>query len=380
MKNNKDIKLLKFLCENFKKDIVDGPFGSNLKRSDYCTKGIPVLKIQNIKQFSIKFKKMDYVNPSKYNELKRHSYSNGDIIMTKLGNPLGASAIVDSLENGLIVADLVRIRANKINTKYLCYHLNSPITSDYINSQQKGTTRPRVRIANVRELPIYAPSPSEQKRIVTILDQAFTAIDKAKANTEKNLTNAKELFESYLNGVFGNPGEDWEEKRFDKICVLQRGFDLPSRLRNGGIHPLVSSNGITDRIDSYKVKAPGVVTGRSGSIGYVHYISEDFWPLNTALYIKDFCGNFERCIYYFLKQFNLAKYSSGSGVPTLNRNNIHSEKVWFPKSLKEQQLIVIKLDEISAETKKLESIYQKKITALDELKKSILKKAFEGEL
>jgi len=174
--------------------------------------------------------------------------------------------------------------------------------------------------------------------------------------------------------------ESWLEKFVLEFAPLQRGFDLPTHSRNEGSHPLVSSNGITDRIDLWKVKAPGVATGRSGTIGNVHYIEEDYWPLNTALYIKEFHGNYEKFIYYFLKQFDLSKYSSGAGVPTLNRNNVHSEMVWFPILLKEQQTIVQKLDALSTETKQLEAIYQQKINDLDELKKSILQKAFAGEL
>jgi len=180
--------------------------------------------------------------------------------------------------------------------------------------------------------------------------------------------------------VFENKGEGWEEKRFDEVCVLQRGFDLPTHSRFEGNYPLVSSNGITDRINEWKVKAPGVVTGRSGTIGNVHFIEEDFWPLNTALYIKHFHGNDERCVYYFLLQFDLGKYSSGAGVPTLNRNNVHSERVWFPVSKEEQKTIVRQLDALRAETQKLEAVYKKKIADLEELKKSILQKAFAGEL
>ncbi|MBL8008424.1 MAG: restriction endonuclease subunit S, partial [Ignavibacteria bacterium] len=139
-------------------------------------------------------------------------------------------------------------------------------------------------------------------------------------------------------------------------------------------------NGITDRINQWKVKAPGVVTGRSGTIGNVHFIEEDFWPLNTALYIRDFHENDERFIYYLLTAFDLSKYSSGAGVPTLNRNNVHSIKVSIPKSKEAQQTIVRQLDALRAETQKLEAVYQKKIDDLEELKKSILQKAFAGEL
>ena len=122
------------------------------------------------------------------------------------------------------------------------------------------------------------------------------------------------------------------------------------------------------------------LVSNSGSIENVHFIEEDFGPLNTALYIKNFRGNFKKRIYYFLKQFNLEKYSSGAGVPTLNRNNVHSEKVWFPKSLKEQQGIIAKLDMLLIKTKQLEKIDQQKIADMEKLKKSILQKAFEGEL
>ena len=109
MKSGWQTKQLQSLCNDLRQDIVDGPFGSELKRKDYITEGVPVLKIQNIKPFIIELKNMDYVSAGKYRELKRHSYRCGDIVMTKLGNPLGVSAIVEDLDEGLIVADLVRI-------------------------------------------------------------------------------------------------------------------------------------------------------------------------------------------------------------------------------------------------------------------------------
>jgi type I restriction enzyme S subunit len=273
-----------------------------------------------------------------------------------------------------------------IDNKYLFYFLLTDEFNQQMEKLQKGASYPAVTDAEVKSIFLrYPKSLPKQQSIVSILDACFAAIDKAKANAEQNLKNAAALFESYLQGVFGSTGspttkDGWEEKRFDEICVLQRGFDLPTLSRFEGDYPLVSSNGITDRINQWKVKAPGVVTGRSGTIGNVHFIEEDFWPLNTSLYIKDFHGNYERCIYYFLLQFDLGKYSSGAGVPTLNRNNVHSEKAWFPKSINEQQTIVRQLDALRAETQKLEAMYQKKIDDLEELKKSILQKAFAGEL
>jgi type I restriction enzyme S subunit len=265
---------------------------------------------------------------------------------------------------------------NLVTQKFVEIYLNSIRIDDYVS----GMAQPKLNQAMLNKIKIPIPPFPEQQRIVSILDEAFSVIERSRNNAEQNLKNAKELFESYLQGVFEKKGEGWEEKRFDEVCVLQRGFDLPTHSRFEGDYPLVSSNGITDRINEWKVKAPGVVTGRSGTIGNVHFIEEDFWPLNTALYIKDFHGNDERFIYHFLTAFDLSKFSSGTGVPTLNRNNVHNVKVSIPKSKETQQTIVSHLDALRAETQKLEAVYQKKIVDLEELKKSILQKAFAGEL
>ena len=382
MREGWEIKRLGELSKH-KDAVVSGPFGSNLKVSDYKDKGVPILRLQNIGKGNFIDKSIKYITKEKAEELKYHSFISGDIALAKLGIPIGKTCIIpDHFKSGIITADIVRIRPDSkiANCKFLEYFLNTDLSVTQLTNNISGATRPRVNLSDVRDINIPLPPLIEQERIVAILDEAFDALAKAKTNAEQNLKNAKELFESYLHRVFENKGDGWEEKRFEEICVLQRGFDLPTHSRNEGSHPLVSSNGITDRIDLWKVKAPGVVTGRSGTIGNVHFIEEDYWPLNTALYIKEFHGNYERFIYFFLKQFDLEKYSSGAGVPTLNRNNVHSELVWFPKSNKEQQNIVVKLDALSVETKKLEAIYQKKLEDLEELKKSILQKAFSGEL
>jgi len=129
---------------------------------------------------------------------------------------------------------------------------------------------------------------------------------------------------------------------------LQRGFDLPTNQRVAGKFPLVTSSGPTDTHSEARVQGPGVVTGRSGSIGSVYFIGEDFWPLNTALYVKDFHGNDERYVFYLLQAFDLSRFSSGAGVPTLNRNHVHDELVLVASARAEQKRIVAKLDQAFA--------------------------------
>lgn len=108
--------------------------------------------------------------------------------------------------------------------------------------------------------------------------------------------------------------------------------------------PLVTSSGISDTVSESAVRGPGVATGRSGSIGNVFFIDEDFWPLNTVLYVKDFHGNDPRFVFYLLQHFDLKRFASGAGVPTLNRNSVHDVLVNIPP-LPEQQRIVTLLDE-----------------------------------
>ena len=141
--------------------------------------------------------------------------------------------------------------------------------------------------------------------------------------------------------------EEWEVKRLGDVATLQRGFDLPLQDRVPGKVPIISSSGRSDTHRDAAVEGPGVVTGRSGSIGSVFFVEEGFWPLNTALYVKDFHGNDPKYVYYLLIHLNLSRFASGSGVPTLNRNHVHDELVPVPP-LPEQQRIVALLDEALA--------------------------------
>lgn len=138
--------------------------------------------------------------------------------------------------------------------------------------------------------------------------------------------------------------KEWQIKKLSDVATLQRGFDLPTHNRVRGKFPLVSSSGISDTHHTSAVRGPGVVTGRSGSIGNVFFIEEDFWPLNTVLYVKDFHGNCPRFVFRLLENFDLERFATGSGVPTLNRNFVHDELVNVPP-LPEQQRIVGILEE-----------------------------------
>lgn len=360
---------------------VRGPFGGSLKKGCFVEDGFAVYEQQHA--IYDQFDEIRYfVDENKFNEMKRFELLSGDLIMSCSGT-MGKVAIVpNGIRKGIINQALLKLTPKKnINIQYLRYWMVSDVFKQSIEKHSKGAAIKNVAsVAILKNIEFPVPPLPEQQQIVAYLDQTFANLNQAKANTLKNLQNAKELFETELRNIFENKGEGWEEKRFDEACVLQRGFDLPTHSRIHGKYALVTSNGITDRINQFKVKSPGVATGRSGTIGNIHFIEEDYWPLNTALYIKNFHGNDEKFIYYFLIWFNLGQFSSGAGVPTLNRNHVHSEKVCIPKSLQTQQEIVAKLDALKTQTQALEASYQAKLNNLEELYSGILKRAFEPQL
>ncbi|WP_051285451.1 restriction endonuclease subunit S [Aequorivita capsosiphonis] len=139
--------------------------------------------------------------------------------------------------------------------------------------------------------------------------------------------------------------QNWKTYKLGKVSTLQRGFDLPNPKRIHGDYPVIAASGFSSWHNEFKVKGPGVTTGRSGTLGQVFYEEGDYWPLNTALWVKDFHGNNAKFIYYFLQTLNFELFNSGTSVPTLNRNDVHSLDVQIP-SLPEQKAIAQILSDI----------------------------------
>ena len=138
------------------------------------------------------------------------------------------------------------------------------------------------------------------------------------------------------------------------VARLRRGFDLPTHKRTQGSVPVYAANGPIGWHNEVAVRGPGVVTGRSGSIGKVHYVESDYWPLNTSLYVEDFHGNDPEFVCLLLRSVDLIRFSSSTAVPTLNRNIAHKARVMVPP-ITEQRRIVAKVDELMALCDELEA-------------------------
>ena len=259
----------------------------------------------------------------------------------------------------------------------------------------------------LKEISIPIPPFPEQKRIVGILDKAFSAISTAKANAEKNLQNARELFESYLQVVFANPGDGWETEKMVEVCSIitcgvastpkyvDASVGIPflsaQNVKNGEVilvkYKFISREFHEKLTKNNKPTKGGILYSRVGAkYGEAGVVEHDF-DFSVYVSLTLIRPIFEKLNNYFLKYYlnspvikSLAKKSiQSSGVPNLNVKEVREFPVTYP-SLEKQHQIVNQIETLLVEIKKLENIYQQKIKDLNEMKKSILQKAFNGEL
>jgi type I restriction enzyme, S subunit len=205
---------LEEIVQNPKQEIVDGPFGSNLKASEYVDEGVPIARLQNIDRHEFVHKNIRFISPEKAIQLARHSFKAGDLLITKLGNPLGKACLApNSIGHGVIVADLVRVRIghDEVDSRYLMYAINSPFVARQFEKHTKGTTRPRVNLGIVRSLPIPVAPKSQQKRIVAEIEKQFSRLDEAITSLKRTKANLKR----YKAAVEGKLTEEWREQHPD---------------------------------------------------------------------------------------------------------------------------------------------------------------------
>lgn len=212
-----------------------------------------------------------------------------------------------------------------MDISYLCHQLARYNVQQYLT----GSTRAKLTKGALERIPITKPPLEEQKRIAAILDKT----NDIHRNSELGASLQNELISNVFLEMFGDPRineKNWPTKPLIEVATLQRGFDLPVQNRVPGSVPILASNGPVGYHNEIKVNGPGVVTGRSGSLGNVQFVEQGYWPLNTSLWVKNFHGNEPQWIAHLLRHMNLQNFTRGSGVPTLNRNLVHVVDVIHP--------------------------------------------------
>jgi type I restriction enzyme S subunit len=205
-----------------KNNIVAGPFGSNLKVIDYKTHGVPIIRLQNIERNRFINENIRYISQEKAEELKYHSYRQNDIVLAKLGDPIGKTCIIpEHIKDGIVVADVVRIRPSlkKSHTKFLEYALNSDFCSKQMNGSSIGTTRPRVNLDQIRYLKLFKPPLKEQQKIASILSNVDELIQKTEQIIKQTQILKKGLMQRLLTKGIGHT-------KFKKVALSKLNVRL----------------------------------------------------------------------------------------------------------------------------------------------------------
>ena len=389
-------------------DVRDGTHDS----PKYHDTGYPLITSKNLKNGSLTYTKIKYISEMDYQNInKRSKVDIGDILFAMIGT-IGNPVVIKE-EPKFAIKNVALFKVDVLNdSSFLKYYLESEYVVNRMRKEAKGTTQKFVGLGYLRNFPILLPQKEEQKQIVQILDKTFESIEQSKVNIEKNIENIKELFESRLTEIFSQKGDDWEDKKLEELSNKKKaivsgpfGSNLKvADYRDSGV-PILRLQNVgkgyfiekdikyiekekAEELKSHSYVVGDIVLAKLGiPIGKTCIIPDTF---NDGIILADIVRirpdkkivNYKYLEYFLnteLSVSQLTKEISGATRPRVNLSNVRSIIVPIP-SLKTQNKLIIEIDKLSEETNQLEKQYQQKLKNLEELKKSILEKAFSGEL
>jgi len=380
-------------------DVRDGTHDS----PKYQTEGYPLVTSKNLKGDGLNFEKVKYISDEDYQKInKRSGVHKGDVLFAMIGT-IGNPVVID-VEPVFAIKNvaLFKIQGGH-SSRFLKYYLESSFVTEKMAREAKGSTQKFVGLGYLRNFPIPLPPIPEQKRIVAILDRALADIEQARANTEKNLNNARDLFESYLQQAFSQHGEGWTEKTLKEASLDFGRGKSKHRPRNDpslydGKYPFIQTGEIRncehfikrylktyndEGLAQSKLWPKGTICITiAANIAETGILSFDScFPDSVIGMVVNPDISITRYVEYLLQSFKIILQSKGQGSAQDNINLGTFEKMTFPfPPLIEQKSIVATLDKLMLSVQQLEKNYQSKGNDLDQLKKSILQKAFSGQL
>lgn len=382
-----------------KYSIKRGPFGSALKKSFFVEKGIRIFEQYNPINNDPHWKRY-FISHEKFQELEAFKATEGDLLISCSGTLGKIVELPKDTEMGIINQALLKIRLNniKILNSYFIYYFNSPIMQEKILESTLGSTIKNIASVKIlKQIEIPLPPLKKQERIVGILDESFAKIDESIKILEQNLLNLDELMQSALQKAF-NPLKDnakenyklpqsWEWKSLEEISEnISAGGDKPkncteSKTAKNQIPVYangVNNNGLVGYTDKATIIKPSLTISARGTIGFVCIRKEPYFPIVRLISLIP-CENI-LCLHYlyFCLNFFIAK-GEGSSIPQLTIPKFKSLQIPLPP-LKEQEQIASHLDSVFEKTKALKELYTKELKDYEELKQSLLDKAFKGEL
>ena len=327
---------------------------------------------------------------------------------TKDGKMIGSVARVPaSVPTGRLTQGTVKlVFRNRIaeDATYLYWILRTPQYRDYCAGHAMGSAVVALSRRDFLSYPVPPPT-RERRTVITLLDTIEEKIELNRRMNETLEAMARALFKSwfvdfepvrakvegrdpgileYVASLFSNRlmdsevgeiPEGWEVVPLGSVLQLQRGFDLPSTERTPGPYPVLAASGPSGRHNEFKVRGPGVTTGRSGVLGNVYDVDEDFWPLNTSLWVREFLRSTPAYAFYLLREIDFGSFNAGSAVPNLNRNHLHRLAIVQPPT----SLISV-FEQAAASTLRRQKHANDASLTLAALRDALLPRLISGEL
>jgi type I restriction enzyme S subunit len=355
----------------------------------YVDAGVPFFRSQDIEPFRLKQSDHKFINADFDQKLKKSRLFPGDVVVVRTGYPGTACVVPENLTRANC-ADLVIIRpTDAIDPWFLTGVLNSAWGRSAVAGNLVGVAQQHFNVGAARSLQVSLP-PIDQQRLIGGRIRAYCNLIENNTRRIAILEEmARRIFDewfvhfrapdceglSLIDSPLGPIPKGWAVGPLQNVIVLQRGFDLPTSSRSAGSYPVVAATGIHGNHCEFKVVGPGVVTGRSGSLGTVLHIDQKFWPLNTTLWGKEFPIGSTYYAYYTLSGIDLRSMNGGAAVPTLNRNDLHKHPVIIPP-----ENLVDEFDKLIAPFFKLKNSLVAQTVNLRAQRDLLLPKLISGEI
>lgn len=390
--------------------VEDGNHGEYRPRPDEFTdSGVAFIRAADMEHGRVVFHAASKINDVARRRITKGIGAPGDVLLSHKGTvgkvaavPLDAPPFVCSPQTTFWRS----LDAETLDRNYLFAFLRSPDFHAQLRTRSGETDMaPYVSLTSQRGLLVTLPPISIQRSIAKILAALDDKIDLNRRMSETLEAMARALFKSWfvdfdpahprardktfgfaqqLNPLFpketvdseiGDIPKGWRVGRLDDVLILQRGFDLPSSERVAGSYPILAASGPNGTHHVAMVKGPGVTTGRSGVLGSVFYVHEDFWPLNTSLWVKEYKRSKPAYAYHLLKGIDFLTFNAGSAVPTLNRNHVHGLPTLIPPDG-----LVRAFEETATGYLQRQRIAEKESMTLGAVRDALLPKLISGEL
>ncbi len=341
------------------------------------------LRITDIQENGVEWSSVPYCKIAA-DDLKKYRLNSGDIVFARTGATTGKSFLVADPPESVFASYLIRVQINKpsVLPEYLNLYFQTPQYWEKINAGTTGSAQGGFNATKLGELDIPIPPLPEQQRIVGKLDAAFAALAEAQAHVERNRANARELFESKAEQIFGAQNEEWPSKLLGELCRIRTGKKDVNQGNPSGVYPFFTCAAQHTYSDVFSFDAEALLVAGNGDVGHVTYYKGKFEAYQRTYVLTDFAGVSARYLYQALDgrlKRSVARKRLGNTMPYIKVGMLSEFVVPLP-DLNEQSRIVEYLEQLKAEALQLETTYQLKLSELAGLKKAVLGAAFRGEL